>query len=118
MRNSRISTEWDIDDDSIRAVMDMYLAYIIHEKCTRLKLKSIKLGKFFNKKVSEQDRYVQTNLTNICFELCNNTNRDFSECDLIEFNTGLRQKELPSLYLIREIILTLDYSGKMQKTEK
>ena len=58
VRNSRISTEWDIDDDSIRTVMDMYLSYIIHEKCTRLKLKSIKLGKFLNKKVSEQDRYV------------------------------------------------------------
>jgi hypothetical protein len=58
------------------------------------------------------------NLTNICFELCNNTNRDFSECDLIEFNTGLRQKDLPSLYLIREIILTLDYSGKKNQTEK
>jgi len=57
-RNTKISTEWDIDDDSIRDVMDMYLSYIIHEKCTRLKLKSIKLGKFFNKKVSEQDRYV------------------------------------------------------------
>ena len=81
--------------------MDMYFDYIIKEKCTRLKLKNIIMGEFMQKKLYIVQKQIEIRISNLCFELCNNTDRDFSECDLIEFNTSLRQKDLPSLYIIR-----------------
>ena len=70
--------------------MDLYFEYIINEKCTRLKLQNITMGQFLDKKQFTKEKLIELTISNLCFELCNHSERDFAECDLIEFNTSLR----------------------------
>ena len=96
----------------------MYFEYVIENLPGKSKVVKIEIGKFLSKKTIGQDKVIDITVSSIGFYSFKNKNiKEFRVCDIIDF-TFNRKKEWANLYLVRDILVRLDFSGKESKIEK
>ena len=106
-------------EKDLREILEMYFEYIIENLVGKTnKIFGISVGKFLTKTIFEKEKAVDITVSDISFQINRSkVAKDFRVCDLIDF-TFHKQRGKVNLYLIREILIKFDYSGKTDRIEK
>jgi hypothetical protein len=112
------SKKLDIGEEEIRDILDLYFEYVIENLPSKSKLTKIDIGKFNKKTTFGEQETIEIQCSSISFSSNKSkSKKEFRVCDIIDFSF-YKQKGFVNLYLIREILLRLDFSGKESKIEK
>ena len=106
-------------EEEIREILEMYFEYVIENQPSKSKVVSIEIGKILKKTTIASDKIIDVQVSSIgFFSNKSKSKKEFRVCDIIDF-TFNKHKEHPHLYLIREVLIRLDYStSKIEKQDE